>query len=135
MAKPWCFLIMCLFTSPLTLQQYAQYGHLNRGWRPHSYLRCLFKFPFQLNDLAQFGVGHVNTAVLTFIRLRFVDLLAVYSADNLPSANVHQFPVPLPVTNEQTKFSHGDDIAPIYFLFKFSLIMSIITRVIIIFLI
>lgn len=112
------------------MQQYAQYGHLNRGWRPHSYLRCLFKFPFQLNDLAQFGVGHTYTAVLTFIRLRFVDLLAVYSA-----ANVHQFSVPLPVTNEQTKFSHGDNIAPINVLFKFSLITTIYeeTRVIIIF--
>lgn len=88
-----------------------------------------------MNDLAQFGVGHTYTAVLTFIRLRFVDLLAVYSADNPPSANVHQFSVPLPVTNEQTKFSHGDNIAPINVLFKFSLITTIYeeTRVIIIF--
>lgn len=51
---------MCARTLDVFFERYSQWGHLNLGSCPHSYLRCFCKLFFRLKTLLQFGQGNLT---------------------------------------------------------------------------
>lgn len=51
---------MCARTLDVFFERYSQWGHLNLGNWPHSYLRCFCKLFFRLKTLLQFGQGNLT---------------------------------------------------------------------------